>query len=176
MKWKIDEIRKLREISFVDEMLDLKAGLMGRDSEILDISKVMVTGSIRFENGLYDLSVQATYEITLPSSRSLEPVKLQQMLDIFETYSDKAEELENEEIFPIEGDEISLDEAVADNILLEIPIRRLTDDEESSDEIVQGNSWTVMSEEEFQRQQEEKKRQNSPFSGLGEIFKKDENE
>lgn len=176
MRWKIDEIRKLKGIDFENEILDLKSELMNRNPEILDITLITVNGSVKFDGKFYDLFAQASYEITLPSSRTLEPVKIKQSLEIFETYSDSEEDLKNEEVFPVESDEISLDEAVADNILLEIPLRRLTVEEEDSVKSVQGNSWKVMSEEEYKKYQEEKKRESSPFAGLGKIFNRSLNE
>lgn len=174
MRWKIDEIRKLKVINFENETLNLKSELMARNPEILDISAITVTGSVKFDDKFYDLFAQAHYDITLPSSRSLEPVTLHQALEIFESYSDSEEELKNEEIFPIESDEISLDEALADNILLEIPLRRLTQEEEDEDTSnLHGKTWSVMSEEAYQQHQADKKRESSPFASLGSLFETD---
>ncbi|MGZ7144874.1 DUF177 domain-containing protein, partial [Streptococcus pyogenes] len=58
-----------------EESLDLKAELMERNAEILDLSLVDVVGEIRFEAGFYFLNYQLSYQISMASSRSMTPVQ-----------------------------------------------------------------------------------------------------
>ncbi|GAB2026283.1 YceD family protein [Lactovum odontotermitis] len=167
MKWQIDEIQKQKSIDF-SEVLDLKSELMARNPEILDLTEVAVTGSINYDDGFYDLSANADYIITLPSSRSLEPVRLPVELEISESYAppDKADEVDESTFYSLETDEISLDEVVADNILLEIPLQILTDEEKESGTMPHGKNWQVLSEEDYEQLKAGQKKANSPFAAL----------
>ena len=64
---------------------------------------------------------------------------------------------------PIENGELDLAESVSDNILLNIPIKVLTAEEEAGQGFVSGNDWQIMTEEEYQAQQAVKKEENSPL-------------
>ena len=82
----------------------------------------------------------------------------------------KEEWLEDELILVIEGNRINLAESVGDNILLNVPMKVLTPEEEAGGGMAEGNSWKIMSEEEYNRMQEEKKEASSPFAGLNGLF------
>ena len=84
------------------------------------------------------------------------------------------EVLDDDLVLPIENGEIDLAESVSDNILLNIPIKVLTAEEEAGQGFVSGNDWQIMSEEEYQAQQAVKKEENSPFAGLQGLFDGDE--
>ena len=73
-------------------------------------------------------------------------------------------------ILPIEGGKIDLSESVADNILLNIPLKVLTPEEEDGQGFIEGNDWKILSEEEYQAAQAIKKEENSPFAGLQGLF------
>ncbi|MFV0556159.1 MAG: YceD family protein [Lactovum sp.] len=171
MKWKLEEIRKQKVISF-EENLDLKANLLARNPEILNLSLILAKGEISYDNGIYDLSVDLSYEISLPSSRSLEPVLKLKEFNIFESYSEEnTDEEENELILSLEKDEISLDEAVADHILLEIPLQVLTSEEEGEEaKLPEGKNWKVLSEKDYKKIQEEKQKNSSAFAALGSLL------
>jgi uncharacterized protein len=49
---------------------------------------------------------------------------------------------------------LDLDDSVADNILLEIPMQVLTEAEQESNDLPSGDDWLVISEDDFQHQQE----------------------
>ena len=159
MKWSLQELNKFKDICLpIEAELDLKEALQKREKEILDISKISVNGVIRMDAKEYILHYKMQYTITLPSSRSLTPVAIPMSIDvdeIFQTLEDfqmLKEEERLDEILVIEGNTISLDESVADNILLEIPLRVLTPEEEESNELPQGSFWKVLSEEEFEEE------------------------
>jgi len=156
MKWSLQELKKFKDIGLpIDAQLDLRDSLLQRDKEILDLSIVEVKGQIAMEASEYILSYTMDYTITLPSSRSLAPVELPksvQVIEVFQTLED-FKNLEDEEkldeIIVIDGQTISLDESVADNILLNIPLRILTAEEENSTDLPTGSFWQVISEEDF---------------------------
>lgn len=170
MKWNITEIEKKKFIKF-DEKLNLTEALKTRSNEILDCQIISANGQISYEDSLYLLEYQLETVVTLPSSRSLAPVKFPLDVHIFEQFSsENSNETEENLIISLETDEISLDDSILDNILLEIPLQILTEEEKLSDELPSGNKWKVISEEEYQKQQEDKKAEKSPFAGLSGLF------
>lgn len=170
------EIRKNPEGLAFDQELDLLKELQKRNPEILDLKNVTVTGRVAYDTGLYVLDYQLTYTIVLASSRSMEPVELQESYPVTEVFAEDVqsdadiEALEEDLILPIEGGKIDLSESVADNILLNIPLKVLTPEEESGQGFIEGNDWKIMTEEEYQAAQAIKKEENSPFAGLQGLF------
>ncbi len=70
-------------------------------------------------------------------------------------------------------DTIDLNESILDNILLNIPLRVLTPEEESGQISLSGNDWEVLSEEDFAALKQEEKEASNPFAQLNGLF--DEN-
>ena len=172
------EIRKNPEGLAFDQELDLLKELQKPNPEILDLKDVKATGRVTYDTGLYVLDYQLTYTIVLASSRSMEPVELQESYPVTEVFAEDAqseadiEALEEDLILPIEGGKIDLSESVADNILLNIPLKVLTPEEEAGQGFIEGNDWKILSEEEYQAAQAIKKEENSPFAGLQGLFDK----
>ncbi len=170
------EIRKNPEGLAFDQELDLLKDLQKRNPEILDLKNVTATGRVAYDTGLYVLDYQLTYTIVLASSRSMEPVELQESYPVTEVFAEDVqsdadiEALEEDLILPIEGGKIDLSESVADNILLNIPLKVLTPEEEAGQGFIEGNDWKIMTEEEYQEAQAIKKEENSPFAGLQGLF------
>lgn len=172
----IQEIRKNPDGLKFEQNFDLAQELQERNAEILDVKNVTAKGKAQYEEGLYFLDYELSYTITLASSRSMEPVDLQEAYLVNEIFADgqhgssQQDLLEEDLVLPIEGDRIDLAESVADNILLNIPLKILTPEEEAGSEMPTGNDWQVMTEEEYQQSQKEKKEVNSPFAGLQGLF------
>ena len=170
------EIRKNPEGLAFDQELDLLKDLQKRNPEILDLKNVTATGRVAYDTGLYVLDYQLSYTIVLASSRSMEPVELQESYPVTEVFAEDVqsdadiEALEEDLILPIEGGKIDLSESVADNILLNIPLKVLTPEEEAGQGFIEGNDWKILSEEEYQAAQAIKKEENSPFAGLQGLF------
>ena len=170
------EIRKNPEGLAFDQELDLLKELQKRNPEILDLKNVTATGRVAYDTGLYVLDYQLTYTIVLASSRSMEPVELQESYPVTEVFAEDVqsdadiEALEEDLILPIEGGKIDLSESVADNILLNIPLKVLTPEEEAGQGFIEGNDWKILSEEEYKDAKAIKKEENSPFAGLNGLF------
>lgn len=170
------EIRKNPEGLAFDHELDLLKDLQKRNLEILDLKNVTASGRVAYDTGLYVLDYQLDYTIVLASSRSMEPVELQESYPVTEVFAEDVqseadiEALEEDLILPIEGGKIDLSESVADNILLNIPLKVLTPEEEAGQGFIEGNDWKIMTEEEYQKAQALKKEENSPFAGLQGLF------
>ena len=173
------EIRKNPEGLAFDQELELLKELQKRNPEILDLKNVTATGRVAYDTGLYVLDYQLTYTIDLASSRSMEPVEIKESYPVTEVFAEDVqsdadiEALEEDLILPIEGGRIDLNESVADNILLNIPLKVLTPEEEAGQGFIEGNDWKIMTEEEYQETQAIKKEENSPFAGLQGLFEEE---
>ncbi len=180
MKLNIQEIRKQSEGLHFEQTLDLAADLRARNQEILDVKDILAVGKVQYEDRMYFLNYQLSYTIVLASSRSMEPVELAESYPVTEVFMEGAtnqldqEVLDDDLVLPIENGELDLAESVSDNILLNIPIKVLTAEEEAGQGFVSGNDWQIMTEEEYQAQQAVKKEENSPFAGLQGLFDGDE--
>ena len=170
------EIRKNPEGLSFDQKMDLLKELQKRNPEILDLKDVKATGRVAYDTGFYVLDYQLTYTIVLASSRSMEPVEIKESYPVTEVFAEDVqseadiEALEEDLILPIEGGKIDLSESVEDNILLNIPLKVLTPEEEAGQGFIEGNDWKIMTEEEYQEAQALKKEENSPFAGLQGLF------
>ncbi|MGC6767009.1 YceD family protein [Enterococcus sp. LJL128] len=161
MKWSLLELNKYQErpLEF-EEVLDVKQSLMNRDKQILDITSVKVNGMLTVEKSGYLLFYKLTTILTVPSSRSLDPVELPLELTVDEVFMTKEqfqgkdERLSAEEIILLDTETIDLTESVEDNILLGIPLQVLSKAEKESKDMPKGNDWEVISEEEYVQQRE----------------------
>ena len=109
----------------------------------------------------------------------MEPVVLsekQEVSEIFIAVADapsKADLVEENLVLLLEEDYIDLSESVVDNILLNIPLKVLTDEEQKAEVMPEGSNWTVLTEEQYQAMKEEEKQDNSPFASLSGLFDED---
>lgn len=172
----IHDIQKKSEGIAFEQTLELSEELKNRDPGILDLSPVTVVGKVRFEGGLFFLSYQMTYDLTLASSRSMQPVLLSESYPVQEIFVANEHELKEQDrieadlVLIAEDGLIDLSESVADNILLRIPLKVLTPEEALTEEMPSGEHWSVMSEEEYAEAAQKKKEENSPFAQLQGLF------
>lgn len=182
MKWSLLELKKHQDtpVTF-DETFELKAELMSRDSQILDVAPVNVSGLLSVSKNDYLVHYTIKTVLTLPSSRSLEPVPLtldfsvDELFMTQEQFDNRAELIGEEEVLIIEGQTIDLKESVVDNILLAIPLQILSEEEINSPELPSGNDWVVISEEDYLAQQEAAEENNIDprLAKLSELLKDD---
>ena len=185
MKWSLLELRKYQEEPLVfQETLDLESELISREKEIIAIRPIQVTGLITVSPKEYLLHYTLETVITLPSTRSLEPVEVpveftvDEVFMTTEQYQQQSDLLNAEEILILETQTLDLDESVADNILLKIPLQVLSEEEKLSQEYPSGNEWTVVSEEQYQEMQvSQSKNQIDPrLAKLSSLFEKQEDD
>lgn len=171
----IQEIRKNPDGLAFEKKLDLAEELKERNAEILDVQDIVASGKAQYEDGLYFLDYELSYTITLASSRSMEPVERKESYLVNEIFMEDGqvasqEMIDQDLVLPIENGEINVAESVADNILLNIPLKVLTAAEEAGSDLPTGKDWQVMTEDDYQKYQAEKKEENSPFAGLQGLF------
>ena len=175
----IQDIKRNTDGLAFQEEFNLLEDLQKRNPEILDLKHVVAEGRVRYEDGLYFLDYDLSYTITLASSRSLEPVVFEESYPVQEVFMEeegdhkKEEWIEDDLILVIEGNQINLAESVGDNILLNVPLKVLTPEEEAGQGMAEGQSWKVLTEEEYQRLQDQKKESNNPFAGLNGLFEEE---
>lgn len=154
MEFTLSDLRKnnRHEPEKFDVTLDLKQALMERYPEdVLDLTPVSVSGLVSVETGgdaLLYAKVKAT--MTVPSTRSLTPVKLDCDFDFTEFYVDSKAALSRYDATDvvIVADEgvVDLDKAVSDNLLLQIPMQVLSPDEKAAQSMPKGDGWEVTRE------------------------------
>ena len=135
MKWSLLELKIPRDTANVRRSVELKNQLIKRDGQIIDLSPVKITGMMSVGKHEYLLHYRVETTITLPSTRSLTPVALpmdftvDELFMTPEQFQRRDEMIPEEDVLIIEGQTISLDDSVADNLLLAIPMQVLTEEE-----------------------------------------------
>ena len=176
MMFSISEIKKNPDGINFNSVLEIKEKLIERNKDVLDVKGIFVQGTISYDDGLYLLNYTLDYTITLPSSRSMLPVDVHQVEEVSEIFIEAVdihakEDLVRENlVLVLEEDYIDLEESAIDNILLTIPMQVLSQEEQNSDTMPSGNSWSVLTEEQYDALQDKKKKENNPFSALNGLF------
>lgn len=172
----LNEIKKNPEGLSFERSLEVTEALQERQPDVLAVEDLIAKGRVSYEDGLYHLTYDLSYVINLPSSRSLEPVALSEQLLVDEVFieanqvADKQDLVEDHLVLILEGDSLDLTESVIDNILLNIPLKVLTEEEIKDDQLPSGHDWTVMTESQYQDLKTEEKEANSPFAALNGLF------
>ncbi len=129
MKWTIKELIKLeRWNNKIDETVDITPFLSGTD--IIRASKIKVTGTFEIfdqEEFVFDLHIQGN--LILPCARTLVEVEYPIDLEIEEVFTT----FQDEETNYIEGITIDLLPVIWSNILLDKPMRIVSDDAKDLD-------------------------------------------
>lgn len=177
----LNEIRKASDGILFDDTFDLEAALRERNPEILGLEGLKAKGKVVYDDGFYVLDYDLTYTITLPSSRSLEPVQRSEQLMVEEVFiesqdvSAKKDLVEEDLVIILEDPVIDLKESILDNILLNIPLKVLTPDEEANEELPSGKDWQIISQVQYEELKEKNKEAENPFAALSNLFD-DENQ
>lgn len=190
LKWSLAELHKQPAgILMLDEKVDMTDSLKKRDAELMDVSLIDIQGTISIEAySRYFVDLTLNVILTLPSSRSLKPVKLDLTIPFSEVYlapeagQTAVETLEDEVVFSLEQDILDLQKPIEDTILAAIPMKVLSEDEKTSNDFPTGNDWEVKLEGETDssnNKDDADTSENSPFAILKDLdldFSKDENE
>ncbi|MGY3703466.1 nucleic acid-binding protein [Vagococcus martis] len=185
MKWALSELNKFRgsQVDF-EETIDLNASLKQREPSIIDISPIKVNGFLKVDELGYYAHMTVETILTVPSSRSLEPVELPLDLIIDEEYMtprqyDALKDVPEDDknlIIVLEKDLIDLTEAIEDFILLNLPLQVLTEEEKQSTELPKGDFWQVVSEDDIIEELETETQStiDPRLAKLSDFFKEDE--
>jgi len=193
LKWSLQELHKYQGGVFpINGQADLTNALKERKQSLIDASAITVEGTISIEvMQRYFVDLTLTYSLTLPSTRSLEPVELDFEIPFNEIYiapdandpeneETEDEDLEGNAIFSLEKDILDLQKPIEDTILASIPMKVLSEKERNADELPAGHDWEVVREADVglaeSDEEESTESENSPFSVLKEydLFGEDE--
>lgn len=158
----------------LEKEVEVRPEFLDRSKKLLYQAKnIQVIGDLFYDEPYVTGNFKVSADLVIPSSRSLEAVDYHEEFTFTENYTQEKptrEELdENDDpIVLIENDQIDLQKAVEDNILLNIPTTILTDKEKKDHLYPEGKDWEVISEHDFD---EEKKNQINPaFAKLKVLF------
>ncbi|MDF7673101.1 DUF177 domain-containing protein [Lactobacillus sp. ESL0701] len=164
----------------IEHEVTMRPEFLERSQKLLYQAKnVHLVGDAFYSEPYVTCDLHVTADLVVPSSRSLEPVNYHEDFHFSENYSEDQvakEELEASEtpIVQIENDQIDLQTAIEDNLLLHIPTTILTPEEEDQDIYPEGQGWAVISETKFD---EGKKNQVNPaFAKLKELLDQKDNQ
>lgn len=176
--------RHLHQTLKIDETVDLFTSLQKRLPELIAATPFEVKGTVRNDNLGWVSHLKINGTLTLPSTRSLMPVALPINLAIEELYvleetqpSQEVQDDLDETVIVIENDQIDLQTAIEDHIILSIPTQIFTADELANQTMPEGEGWSVISEDEYADQLEDEKEQPNPeFEKLKGLFDDDQSD
>lgn len=176
LKWTIQELLRHQQapLTFA-ETLDLEAELKARDPEIISVAPLTATGSVQADEGDLLVTVKLAGQMVIPSTRSLAPVTWPLNFSFSEVYaganSDPEKYDDGQLVLELPDEELDLQSAISDHVLLSIPMQVLTPEEAANDEMPSGEDWQVVSEEEAQAAA--KATPNPAFNKLKQLFDDD---
>lgn len=190
LKWSLAELQKYRDGYYpISGEVNLTNSLKNRTDELIDASPVAVDGMISLEGrDKYYVDLNLDVTLTLPSSRSLEPVDLQLAIPFHEVYlapdalvANKEDILEEDLSFTLEKDLLDLRKPIEDTILASIPMKVLSEEEQTAQDLPSGQDWSLKLEDEMDSEptsDEPASSKASPFDVLKEmdLFTEDEDE
>ncbi|NEW62113.1 DUF177 domain-containing protein [Granulicatella sp. zg-ZJ] len=185
MKWSMKQIEEhgVEPLKFLQEV-DLKQSLIKRESDIIDVSPVKLNGSLLYDNHSVIATFVVEVTVTLPSSRTLEPVQVPLMIDVSERYveqgylSQYVEVAKEEIVTVIEENYVDLTETIIDSILLSLPLKVLSQTEQEDDNLPSGNGWVLLTEDAYnmQKQKEAEDNIDPRLAGLKTLLLNEEDE
>lgn len=140
-----------------EETVDI-AEIKERDSEIRDVSPLHLHGICDLRNGDVIFSLTMKGKVILPCARTLVDVPFtfeENVVEVFSESPNYGEEEEENEIHQIDGEIIDLMPLIQENVLLAIPYRVFSEDEEAIKATpAKGNGWEYLLEDDYLDQQE----------------------
>ena len=137
-------ITKLTDEILIDDEIDIDKEYL-KNTDIKDISKVKIKGNIKEFEGEYNLNLNIKCTLTLVCSISLKDVKYNINIDINEVISDNNESIDIEENNKIINNTIDLIPIIWQNIILEVPLKVISDDVKV--ENISGDGWRFITDE-----------------------------
>ena len=184
MRFSWRDLANQRNQRLVDQTFDLKSALMTRDPHgIISASPFRVRAALKYQFQMVNVTAHLHGGLTVPSSRSLVPVKLPLAFNFTEIYVRSNWALKRYEQEHPHGNTVLLvnhdgmidfTQALIDNIILQIPVRVLSPEEKRRHLMPKGNGWRVISERDYRQSSlEAKSKQIDPrLAKLKNYFKK----
>jgi len=152
MKFTLGEIKKgthNQPFTFDEEVDVSELETMNNDIRELKTVRVKGMGVLQEDEIIFTMTISG--EMILPCARTLVDVPYSFDFNADEIFSISpyyGEEEEEKEIHPVQGEVLDLTPYIKENILLEIPFRVFSDDEEAQKNApIKGDGWEFASEE-----------------------------
>lgn len=181
MKWTIRQLNENQDdIIRFNENLELSNKLQERESSIIHAETVNISGYIVPSADAYIIHGEINTNLTLPSTRSLEPVQVHLNVPIkeryvYEEHDGNIEDYEETTIV-LEHDYIDIEQAVIELIVINLPTRVLKPEEEDG-KLPSGKNWEVVTEDDHIKNQEKELEAIDPrFAALKTLLDKEENQ
>lgn len=163
MQWSVKRLVNQGDLISFEDTISLDQQLQQRNEEVLGVKDVTVKGILIPETH----GVLAQYDVmtvvTLPSSRSLEPVEVPIKAMVSERYVEplyltEATKEDDVVALPLEGDLLDLSQGIEDAILLALPLQVLSASEQKETATLpSGNDWAVIKEDQYLKEKSAKK-------------------
>lgn len=139
-----------------DKVVDLSE-VESMDNDIRKLKPVRVQGECAIDGDEIIFTLNITGEMILPCARTLADVTYPFDINEVEVFSSSTyygkEEIENE-IYPVEGELLDLTPCLLENVLLAIPFRVFSEDEEVlKNALYEGDGWELSFEEDEEEEQ-----------------------
>lgn len=161
VRWSLNELAQLGIDELpVDAVLDVKEAVKERNAQVQDVAPVKVSGVITKNQRGIIATIHVATTVTLPSSRSLTAVAVPVAFTFAEYYVSEHERdlsrfTNDDVVIQPEHDVVDLETAVAENIVLHLPLKVLSPEEEQGGNFQTGDDWQVVSEEQLTSQRQE---------------------
>jgi uncharacterized protein len=181
MKFTLNEIKKraYNEPFIFNKEVDLSE-LEAMNNDIREIKPVQVQGQCTVDGNEIIFSLTINGEMILPCARTLVDVSYPfevQEVEVFSTSPHYGQEESENEIFPVEGDVLDLKPCILENVLLAIPFRVFSDDEEAlSQAVLKGDGWEFTFEPDEDKVEEQEKTIDPRLKKLQSLLDDNENE
>ncbi|MCO7174606.1 YceD family protein [Sporolactobacillus kofuensis] len=155
LAWSIPELMQFRNegLSFHKEVV-LPLELFRADPEIRSITPVDVKGVVEFSKRSLTFHLQLQGQLILPCAVTLEDVDYPFQINTAETFLLSAgteDETEGEFVHPVEGEQIDLIPYLVEAILVEKPMRVVSEKARAQSDL-SGKGWTLVNEETSKQQ------------------------
>ncbi|MER2063466.1 MAG: YceD family protein [Alkalibacterium sp.] len=182
IKWALSELNKYQDSPLtLDGSVDLEKSLKERDNDFIAADPVSLQGIMTVdEKSVYYVDMTMKVKVTLPSSRSLEPVDMVMTIPFSEIYLApdspvSLEQFTEEELIErLTTDTLDLKKPIEDAILTSKPSQIFTAEELESDEMPSGKDWVVLPEDQHNNAMHSSNDEGDPrFAVLKDLFKED---
>ncbi len=157
LNWTVNELLQYKDEGLsLDETVNLPE-VIARDPEVRDLTPVHVKGFVEFNPAYLTFHLTVSGEMTLPCAITLQDVLYPFNIQTAETYPLKDEknlEIEDtpvEVIHSLESDDIDLKNALTEAILVEKPMRVISEEARKAAKL-EGQGWSVITEEDKKEQ------------------------
>ena len=137
-------ITNLSNEILIDDEVEIDKSYL-ENTDIKDISKVKIKGSIKPYEGNFELDLNIKCTLTLICSISLKDVKYNVDINVNEIIGESNEDIEIEENNKIINNSIDLIPIIWQNIILEVPLKVISPDVKR--ENLEGDGWKFVTEE-----------------------------